>query len=76
MTVTISHDGTISPLTVVPSGSAILVKSQLPTLGANVVIAAATKGVHDVERLAVEGKESTPLVKLHFMIRLNVHLKV
>ena len=35
VTVTISHDGTISPLTVVPSGSAVLVKSQLPTLGAS-----------------------------------------
>jgi len=34
VTVTISHDGTISPLTVVPDGSATLVKSQLPTLGA------------------------------------------
>lgn len=34
VTVTISHDGTISPLTVVAAGSATLVKSQLPTLGA------------------------------------------
>lgn len=35
LTVTISHDGTISPLTAVASGSASLVKSQLPTLGAS-----------------------------------------
>lgn len=36
VTVTISHDGALgSALTVVPSGSATLVKSQLPTLGAN-----------------------------------------
>ena len=37
VTVTISHDGTISPLTVVPSGSAVLVKSQLPCTAGNVL---------------------------------------
>merc|ERR1711935_1296797 len=34
VTVTCTHDGTLTGVTAVPSGSAILVKSQLPTLGA------------------------------------------
>lgn len=37
VTVTISHDGTISPITAVASGSAVLVKSQLPCTAGNVL---------------------------------------